>query len=151
MTRFDTEQLAHCMTRRHECLGQLCELGRRQLELIASSDLGTLLKVLSVKQRLLVNLQAIERELDPFREQAPEARVWQSSDDRDRCSRLAAECQVFLREIVQQEKQSERQLIEHRDDAAHRLQGAHTAAQACGAYAADVGSLSGHLDLSSDQ
>ena len=139
------------MTRRHECLGQLCELGRRQLELIASGDLGTLLKVLALKQRLLVNLQAIERQLDPYRDQSPDARVWQSAADRDRCSQLAAQCQMFLREIVQQEKQSERELIEHRDDAAHRLQGAHTAAQACGAYAADVGTLSGHLDLSSDQ
>ena len=147
----ETEQLTQLMTRRHECLGQLCELGRRQLELIASGDLGTLLKVLSVKQRLLVNLQAIERELDPYRDQSPETRVWQSTADREHCLQLAAQCQIFLREIVQQEKQSERDLIEHRDDAASRLQGAHTAAQACGAYAADVGALSGHLDLSCDQ
>lgn len=151
MTHADTDQLCECMTRRHECLGQLCELGCRQLELIASGDLATLLKVLSVKQRLLVNLQAIERSLDPYREESPETRNWSSQAQREHCAHLAAECNAFLRTIVTQEKQSEQQLSEHRADAAARLQGAHTAAQACGAYAADAGALSGHLDLSCDQ
>ena len=139
------------MTRRHACLAQLCELGRRQLELIAAGDLGTLLKVLSVKQRLLVNLQAIERELDPFRDQAPEARNWTSPADREHCAHLATECNQFLREIVQQEKQSERQLAEHRADAATRLQGTHSAARACSAYTADFTALSGQVDLSCEQ
>ena len=151
MTYEDTDKLCDYMTRRHECLGQLCELGCRQLELIAVGDLGTLLKVLSVKQRLLVNLQSIERALDPHREESPETRCWRSPTQREHCAHLAAECNAYLRTIVTQEKQSEQELNQHRADAAARLQGAHTAAQACGAYAADVSTLSGHLDLSCDQ
>ena len=76
---------------------------------------------------------------------------WQSTADREHCLQMAAQCQIFLREIVQQEKQSERDLIEHRDDAARRQQGSHTAALACESYAAYVGALSGRRDLSCAQ
>lgn len=145
----DTQQLADLIAKKHECLYQLCELGRRQLELIACDDLAQLLRVLSAKQRLLVSLHEIQRALDPFRDQSPEDRQWPNASARDACAKLAAHSEQLLREIVEQEKQSESQLVKYRDDAAQRLQGFHSAAEARGAYIAESPIVASQLDLSS--
>ena len=150
MTASDTEQLSLLVGRKRDCLAQLRELGRRQIELIAAGDLGQLLKVLAGKQRLLAGLQTIEHELNPFRDQNPEDRSWRSPADRDACARLLTHCNSLLAEIMEQERQSERQLIEHRDEAASRLHGSQAASQARGAYAAQTHGITGQIDLSSD-
>ena len=40
-----------------------------------------LLKLLAAKQTVLDQLQQVERQLDPFRDEDPEARVWRSPAD----------------------------------------------------------------------
>jgi len=145
---FETDQLAELMTSKCECLGQLAELGRRQLALIGKGDLAELLKVLAIKQRLLTALQSIERQLDPFRDQSPELRSWRSDELHAACQRLVVRCNSLLGEVMEQERQSESRLIENRDQAAIRLEGMHVAAQARGAYG-ETDSSFGQLDLSS--
>jgi hypothetical protein len=60
-----------------------------------------------------------------------------------------ARCEALLAEIVSQEKQSERDLLRRRDEAAQRLQGVHSAAQARSAYAASAQPASAGLDMTS--
>ncbi len=107
-----------------------------------------LLDVLSAKQQMIVELQRIERGLDPFRTQDPEQRSWRSPDERTRCAEQLNRCEALLAEIVRQEKHSERDLIRRRDEAAARLEGVHAASQARGAYLARQPAASG-LDLTS--
>jgi len=145
----NTNQLAELMAQKHELLTQLCALGQRQLELIQSNELAQLMRVLSAKQQLLTRLHDVQRTLDPFRDQAPESRRWPSAAAREQCGRLASHCDQLLAEVVKFEKQSEAQLILRRDDAAERLQGAHAAAFARGAYTADNTPVVSQLDLSS--
>jgi hypothetical protein len=144
----ETQLLAALLDRKHECLVQMRDLGARQLEMIETGDMTMLMKVLSAKQGLINNLNAVERELDPYRDQSPEHRAWSSESERERCAQLAARCQLLFSEIVRLERESESQLTLERDDAERRLRGMHAAAQAHGAYAFETSLLTGSLDLS---
>lgn len=142
-------QLAGLVDARCACLRQLHELGARQLESIAGGDFTQLMRILAGKQRLLAQLEVIERSLDPFRRQAPDARSWSSPAERERCANVAAECQRLLAAVVIQEKQSEQRLVEGRKRAALELAGANSAAQALSAYENAGAASPSQLDLSS--
>jgi hypothetical protein len=143
MTTTDTNQLASLVQRKLEVLTLLARLGKQQLALIDSGDMTLLMKLLSAKQTLLVQLQELERQLDPFRADDPESRTWASSQARTECQRQASECSQRLTEVMELEKQAERQMVLRRDSAAARLQGVHSAAEASAAYSA------GAIDLHS--
>jgi hypothetical protein len=142
-----TEILSDRIERKLALLGQLRDLGRRQAELIEAGDLTQLLKLLSAKQRLLAALQSLERELDPFRDEDPDARVWISPAHRQQCAKNAAACEEMLQSIVEQERHSENQMRLRRDEAAARLDGAHSVTAAHRAYAAEEFQASRRLDL----
>lgn len=150
MTAWDTDQLADLIRRKHDCLTKLHELGRSQLSLVAGGELTELLLVLSGKQQLLEHLQLIERQIDPFRGQEPDSRRWRSNEDRRRCAEQVENCEALLAEIVLQERHSETQLCLRRDEAAARLQDAHLASQARGAYETSALDSAVHVDLYSE-
>jgi hypothetical protein len=145
-----TVELTGLVARKHECLTQLREFGSRQLELIAAGELGQLIRILSAKQRLLAILADIERQLDPYRDQSPVDRQWASVADRDDCARMTAECARLLVEVVEQEKQSEADLIRCRDDASRQLADANSAMRAQNAYGTQESFVYSQLDLSSE-
>src|SRR5580704_13686312 len=149
MTALDTHLLTELMSRKFDCLVQLYELGRQQFQLVDSGEVTQLLKLLSAKQVLITRLQEIEVELNPFRGQKPEDRLWASPAARTRCAELIERGQQLFREIMLQEKRSETRLIERRDDVAVRLRTAHTASQARGAYMSEPHRPHGHLDITS--
>ncbi len=127
MNSTETEQLAELIRRRHAALIGLRDLGRRQLELIDAEQMGPLLTLLAGKQRLLGDLQSTERALDPFRKQDPAARHWSSAADRERCARLAADCQSLLAEIAAQDQAAEASMVRRRDQTVNSLARLHTA------------------------
>ena len=149
MQSLSTTELAKLIAQKHECLTQLRELGARQLELIAAGELGHLIRVLSAKQRLLAMLPTLERQLYPFRAQLPEDRHWSTPAERAHCLRLANECQRLLVEVLEQEKQSEAELIRSRSEAATQLEDTHASARAQNAYGNEDMPLYSQLDLSS--
>ena len=71
-----TEQLAALIDRKHGMLVQLREVGRRQMDLVASRDTASLIKLLAAKQSLITALQAVERRADALFGRRPERRVW---------------------------------------------------------------------------
>ncbi len=98
--------------------------------MIESGDTPKLLALLAVKQERLGVLQAIDAELDPFRPQDPEQRVWSSPAARAACRVEAEACQELLREVIQLEQQAEQQVTRERDDVARRLEAPGTASAA---------------------
>lgn len=149
MNDFDTKQLSELITRKLQCLRQLCELGRRQLELISAGDMTQLFRVLSAKQHMIGAVQEIEKALEPFRRQDPDSRNWPSEEDRARCAQQARLCEQMLQEVMRQEQQAETQLTARRDQVARQLQDAQKAGQARGAYCAEQPSAGPMLDLTS--
>ncbi|HEY5311317.1 MAG TPA: hypothetical protein VIK18_02315, partial [Pirellulales bacterium] len=89
-------------------------------------------------------------ELDPFRGQRPDERQWPSAEDRTRCAQIIERSESLFREILDREKQSEQSLGRRRDEAAARLEQAHAASLARGAYGASYVRPLGKLDLSSE-
>src|SRR5215469_12941863 len=126
-TLWETDLLAELAAQRYGLLEQLRALGKRQLELIDQADMTQLIHVLSAKHHLLAELQQVEKRLDPYRGQDPEARTWRDSQVRERCAELVARSDLALREILEQEKLGEARMREHRDEAAARLRTAHAA------------------------
>jgi hypothetical protein len=147
MPALETDLLAELIRNKRECLVQLREMGRRQLELIDDGDMTALLDVLAAKQRLLEKLQQIERGLDPFRGQDPGRRHWRTPEDRRLCTEQLQLCERLLAEIISQEKCSESALLRRRDEAARRLQSAYLAGQAREAYTAQSHGRAKQIDL----
>jgi hypothetical protein len=146
----ETDLLADLIARKHACLVGLREMGRLQMELVRLGEITRLLDLLATKQKAMAELQRIERALAPFRGQDPDGRHWRTPDARAACARQLSECEALLGEIVEREKRSEREMVRRRDEAAARLQGAHAASQARGAYTATPGAEGSRLDLLSD-
>ncbi len=147
----NTERLAEIIADRHQLLEQMRQLARRQSVLIQEGDMTRLMSLLSSKQKLMNQLQEIERRLDPFRSQDPDSRQWRSPHERTRCRQQAERCEALLSEIMLEEKQCEAQLQQRRDQTATQLQGLNTASQATHAYTRNPAAPRGHLDLSSEE
>ncbi len=150
MSAFETDVLAELIHGKRECLDKLREMGRRQAEFIDEGNITALLDVLTAKQRLLEQLQRIERDLDPFRDQDPDRRRWRTVEDRRVCMEELQQCERLLAEIISQEKCSEGALLRRRDEAASRLQDAHLAGQAREAYTAQPHGPVKQIDLYSN-
>jgi hypothetical protein len=143
-----TTDFAALIDSRLAVLVQLLALARRQAAVIGENDLATLLSVLAGKQQLVTELQAIDRQLAPYRQQPPQSRQWSSPDERTRCQQQAARCEAVLREILVIERQAEEQITQQRDDAAQRLATFNQSAQAARAYIpAGPPPTSGMLDV----
>ena len=136
MSNTSTDKLAKLIAQRRQCLMQMRDLGRKQAELIATGDMGALLRLLSAKQQLITALQAIERELAPFHAEDPDSRTWPTPEGRAECARQAEDCRQLLAEVMQLEKQNEERITVRRDEVASQLQTAHAASVARGAYQA---------------
>ena len=130
----DSTLLASSMARKAQLLELLCKLGAAQLTLVGEGDMSRLLQVLSSKDSLLAQLQLVERELDPFRDEDPDRRQWASAELRATCRQDADRCAALLAQIVAMEKQSEAEMSRRRDATAAQLQGMYGLQEAQGAY-----------------
>jgi len=131
-----TDKLANLISKRHRCLLQLRDLGYMQADLIAKGDMPPLLRLLGAKNQLIVAMQAIEQELNPFHRQNPEDRNWSTQEARSKCADQADECRKLLDEVMQLEQDNEKQMTLRRDQVASQLQAAQAASTARGAYQA---------------
>jgi hypothetical protein len=146
-----TEQLATLIRRKAELLGLLKQFTERQMTVIAQEDTGLLLRLLAGKQTLVDQLQAVERDLAPFRDQDPEQRFWRRPEDRLECQQLATRCEALIREILDLDRRGEGELIRRRDAAAELLAGLHDSAHAQRAYLQVPESIGGGFDLLSER
>lgn len=145
-----TDRLADFIGRKHAILQQIHALSEQQPGLIREGEMTRLMNVLSAKERLLAQLRSVERELDPFRDQDPEQRVWRRPEDRRRCQEVAADSERLLQEIMEIEKRSEQSLAERRDRAAKRLHQAHSGNEVRAAYTRAAPVSGSRLDLTSE-
>ena len=139
----ETTRLAQLVDCKLQILELLSRLARQQLEMIGAGDMTPLLKLLAAKQSVMDQLQKVERQLDPFREQDPDARVWPSAAEREFCQHKVERCNALVAEMLQLERQGETEMMRRRDVAAAQLAGAHSASEARLAY----GELSPALGL----
>jgi hypothetical protein len=132
-----TEQLAALVAAKQHVLEIVVQLSKRQLEVIGAGDLPLLMKVLSAKQTVMNQLQAIESEMKPFRDENPDERVWRTPEDRTACQARAERCNALLAEALMLEQQAEQAMLVKRDAAGATLAAVQSAADARFAYAAN--------------
>jgi len=142
----DTARLAALISTKLQVLEILTRLSRRQLELIAGGDSAALVKLLTAKESVLSQLQAIERQLHPFRDEDPESRVWKSPAERVACQRDANRANSLLAEALDLERQAEAAMIARRDATAAALSAAQCAADARAAYGGSSPAIAGGLE-----
>ena len=140
-----TVRLAALVSGKRQVLELLVRLSRRQLELIAGGDTSALVKLLTAKEKVLAQLQVLERQLDPFRSEDPDQREWPSPAARAACQQEADRANALLTEAMQLEREAEAAMIGRRDAAAAALASAQVASDAAAAYAA--GALPGPASL----
>ena len=132
----DTNRLAALIAAKVQVLEILARLSRRQLALIDAGEMTALVKLLASKQTVMAQLQTLEGQLQPFRDDDPDARVWQTPADRAACQVQANQCNALLAEALRLEKQAEEAMLRRRDAAAVELAVVHTGSDARSAYAA---------------
>lgn len=151
MSTDETRQLLQLAKNKLVCLQRLREIGDAQDRLIEQGEMNHLLQLLATKQQALTALQSVERQLDPYRDQAPEKRVWQSPADREQCAKILEACDALLAQIIRRERDSEQRLSHRRDRVAAQLQGAHDAGRTRAAYSAATGPAAARIDLSTSE
>ncbi len=149
-SHYDTDRLAQLLRARHDCLEELRDLGRRQMELIEQGELSALLDLLVVKQRSIGRLQQIERALEPFRDQPPEQRRWRSTEHRLQCAELVDRCQSLLAEVLAAEKQCEAALLSRRQQTLELLEKMQMAGNVQAAYTGEWGISGVQLNMLSE-
>jgi hypothetical protein len=130
----DTQRLTQLIDAKHTVLRQLHELAQRQFALAGEGDAAALVSLLAVKQKLLDTLTALEERLNPFREQDPQTRAWNSTADRARCAGAAEQCRLLLDEIMSLDQRGMELLQARQQQTLRMIHAAHDAADARAAY-----------------
>lgn len=128
------EALARLVQQKRRLLEQLVAFGQRQGELIEAGDVASLVRLLSGKQQLIAGLQTVERSLDAFRDEDPDARVWPTPAARAACQADSATCNALLAEVIATEQRHEQIMSERRDAIGVQLRQAQSAHAASTAY-----------------
>jgi hypothetical protein len=147
----ETDQLSKLIDAKHGVLLQLYELAQRQHALAESAQPGELISLLAVKQRLLDDLSTLEQQLDPFRQQDPQTRVWRSPADRARCAGVAGTCRQLLDQVMTLERDAMEVLQSRQQQTSATIRSANDAADARSAYLNNNLSEYQRLDLASER
>jgi len=129
------DRLAELVRSKQSCLAELLGVCRRQVELVAGGDIEGLLELLAWKQRYLQEIQRLEAELAPYRQESPEGRSWRCEDLRRETAGRLQDCRRLLAEILEIERHCEQQMIARREEVGRRLKDVQDAAEARRAYA----------------
>ena len=134
-----TEQLAKLVSAKRQVLKIVVQLGVRQVEMIEAGQVEDLLKLLAAKQTVLSQLQALERELAPYRDDDPERRDWTSPAARAACQAEASEANALIARSLELEKRAETLMVSRRDAAEQTLSAFQAASDARVAYGLNLG------------
>jgi flagellar biosynthesis/type III secretory pathway chaperone len=129
-----TTRLAALIAAKQQVLEILVQLGHKQVALITAGDMTSLMKLLGGKQSVMSHLQMIEQAMLPFRDEDPEARVWESPTHRTACQARADQCNTLLREAMQLEQTAEAEMVKRRDSTQLSLTSVQAATDARAAY-----------------
>ena len=148
----DGRQLSELMDQRWSALRELLEISDRQMAAIDAGQMSELMRLLSEKQGPLERLAEIAAKIRVAAGDDPDARPWESEQDRTRCRERQEECEKMHLQLLAIEAECEAKLGHSRESIAQRLQRLDATRQAASSYArtATVPSSGGQLDLSSD-
>ena len=130
----DSEHLFQLMGQKLERLEQLHICSGNQMQYIDAEDMGAILEILAAKQRLLIEIEGIDRQIAQYHVDDPEDRVWPSPEMREQCRERISRCDRLVRETLEHDKLAEQCLTEKMNTAKQQLQQYTDTAHVQGAY-----------------
>jgi len=115
VTAEETSELIKCLTAQQRSYETFSALSQKQLELIGSGETDELLGVLSRKQDILHQIDAIDCRLAPLKEKWPEVRCTLAAGIRAEVEAAIDQVRDVLAEVIDLERQSEQQLCSRRE------------------------------------
>jgi len=132
---FGTKKLQELGSLKLHLLRSARELSIQQFEVMQSDDVATLLTVLSRKSEILDTLRTLQKDLDPYRNEQPEDRQWDSAEERLSCRKTFEEIDRLLEELTQMDNLALEQMTQQRDAMACQIAQFATAEAVQNAYA----------------
>lgn len=145
-----TQALVDLIEHKNTILNRIYRLVDTQVETVNDSRIADLMPLLSKKQELLDEMNRVERELDPYRQEDPDQRQWSSDDARSNCAAMVDANRLLLSNILEKEQACEQELIQQREATAKKLDESMSAASAIESYQQFKKPTRGSLDLSSE-
>lgn len=139
--------LADLVTQKYQCLAKIHDLSRRQMASVTSGDIEGLLDILAVKQRLLADLQALDRDAKDFDLHDLDGESM-PGEFREVISTMLTRCRAMLEEILHTETACAQILEQRKNEIGKQLAEFHDFVRARAAYQQRGGSTS-ELDLTS--
>lgn len=121
------EQKLNLLERLHACSGN-------QMQYVDTENLEALLEILAAKQRLLFEIEGLDREITRYRVDDPEERVWPSREMRNRCREMVARSNLLVREALENDRLAERELSAKKDATKRQLMQVSDKIRVQGAY-----------------
>jgi len=130
----DGEKLFRLIQKKQERLEQLCDCSRNQLQYVDNGNIDALFELLGVKQKLLLDLEEIDRQISAYQWDDPEKRLWPSPEMRQKCQEAVETCRQLVRKALEHDQEAEKELIAKKNDAQIQLKQFDTQANIQRAY-----------------
>ena len=130
----DSEHLFQLVGQKLERLEQLHACSGNQMQYINADDMGAILEILAVKQRLLIEIEGIDQQIVQYHVDDPEERAWPTQEMREQCREWISHCDCLVRETLEYDQLAEQRLTEKRNAAKQQLLRFTDTAHVQGAY-----------------
>ncbi len=150
MSLMNTDLLVTRLLEKRNVLTHLRQLAADQSQGCGDGEINQLLRLLAKKQKLAAILQTVDAQLDPFREEDPETRIWRTPADRQAAQDIARDCDRLLDEVKRMEQESVGIPVVRQHVASRAAQYIDGPSRARVAYLDSAACQAGKLDLSSD-
>lgn len=115
------DRLIQLLTQQRLLYRQLQDLARKQHLLVDGKDPEGLLRLLAGRQRLIDRLSAIDRQLEPIRQDWQQVAATLPAQQREEALALVAQVKEILGDIVHRDQEDSGALAHARDDVGHEL------------------------------
>jgi hypothetical protein len=130
----ESEHLFQLVGQKLERLEQLLVYSSNQMPYIETEDMGAILEILAAKQRLLMEIEGIDRQIAGYHVDNPEDRVWLIPEMREQCREKISQCDRLVRETLEYDRIAAERLTEKKCTAKQQLQQFVDTAHVQGAY-----------------
>ena len=130
----DSEHLFHLVGQKLQLLEQLHACSGNQMQYIETDRMEAILEILAVRQRLLIEIEGIDRQIANYHVDDPEERVWPTPEMREQCREKISHCDRLVRETLEYDRIATERLTEKQSAAKQQLQQFTDTAHAQGAY-----------------
>ena len=107
----DSEHLYQLIEQKLKLLEQLNTCSGNQMQYVDAENLEALLEILAAKQRMLLEIEGIDRQITGYHVDNPDDRVWPSREMRSRCREMVSQCDRLVREALANDQLAEQQLM----------------------------------------